>query len=58
MNNTVTKFFDHLRFDFNVKGIIIYNGNARMQRVYIAGYPYVQNTAQNDNYGLYPSVDE
>lgn len=49
MSNTITKFFDHLRFDFNVKGIIIYNGNANVQRVYIAGYPYVRMAAQNDN---------
>lgn len=46
---SVTKFFDHLRFDFNIKGIIIYNGNASCQRVYIAGYPYVRTAALNDN---------
>lgn len=49
MNDTITKFFDHLRFDFNVKGIIIYDGNANMQRVHIAGYPFVMAVAQNDN---------
>lgn len=49
MSNTITKFFDHLRFDFNVSGIIIYNGNANMQRVYIAGYPFVRNEAVNNN---------
>lgn len=41
--------FDHVRFDFGIRGIIIYNGNAKMQRVYIAGYPYVRLAAQNDN---------
>lgn len=41
--------FDHLRFDFGTKGIIIYSGNANIQRVYIVGYPYVRTAAVNDN---------
>lgn len=48
-DQAITKFFDHIRFDFNVRGIIIYNGNASCQRVEIAGYPYVRNAAVNDN---------
>lgn len=41
--------FDHLRFDFGIKGIIIFNGSSSCQRVYIAGYPYVSSKAVNDN---------
>lgn len=41
--------FDHLRFDFGVKGIIIYDANANVQRVSIIGYPYVREIAINDN---------
>lgn len=41
--------FDHVRFDFGVRGIIIYNGNAFCQRVEIVGYPYVRIAAVNDN---------
>lgn len=42
-------YFDHLRFDFGIKGIIIFNGKANMQRVEIVGYPYVRTAAVNDN---------
>ena len=49
MKNQVSQFFDHIRIDFNVKGIIIYNGNASCQRVEIVGYPYVRIEAVNDN---------
>lgn len=41
--------FEHLRIDFGVKGIIIYNGAANCQRVYIVGSPYVRNEAVNEN---------
>lgn len=47
--NSWDVMFDHIRVDFNIKGIIMYNGKANMQRVYIAGYPYVRTAAQNDN---------
>lgn len=47
--NTITQFFDHLRFDFNIRGIVIFNGNSGIQKVYIAGYPYVRNDPVNDN---------
>lgn len=49
MKSTWSQFFDHLRFDFSIVGIIIYNGNANMQRVCIVGYPFVRNKAVNDN---------
>lgn len=41
--------FDHLRFDFNVRGIIIYFGGAVFTRVNIVGYPYIEIAAVNDN---------
>lgn len=41
--------FDHLRFDFGIKGIIIYYGKATQQRVSIVGYPYVRIAENNDN---------
>lgn len=41
--------FNHLRFDFNIKGIIIYFSGAMFTRVSIVGYPYVKTTAVNDN---------
>lgn len=41
--------FDYLRFDFGVKGIIIYDSNAFCTRVNIIGYPYVREIAVNDN---------
>lgn len=41
--------FDHLRFDFGIKGIIVFNGSSSCQRVCIVGYPYVRMDAQNDN---------
>lgn len=47
--NSWDKMFDHIRFDFNVSGIIVYNGNAYCQRVEIIGYPYVRIAAVNDN---------
>lgn len=46
---SITKFFDHIRFDFNVRGIIIYCGNASCQRVIVAGYPFIREVAVNDN---------
>lgn len=41
--------FDNVRFDFGVKGIIIYNSSATFTRVNIVGYPYVRTAALNDN---------
>lgn len=41
--------FNHLRFDFGIRGIIIYNGAFSCQRVCIIGYPYVRTEAVNDN---------
>lgn len=41
--------FDHLRFDFGVRGIITYNSNATCTRVNIIGYPFVKNEAVNNN---------
>lgn len=41
--------FNHLRFDFNIKGIIIYFSGAMFTRVSIVGYPYVKTAAVNDN---------
>lgn len=47
--NSWNILFDHLRFDFGIKGIIIYNSRAACQRVEIVGYPYVKTAAINDN---------
>lgn len=41
--------FDHLRFGFGVKGIIIYDNNSLCTRVSIIGYPFVRIEAANDN---------
>ena len=47
--NTWSEFFDHLRTDFNIRGIIIFNGNGGISRVTVAGYPYYPSCAVNDN---------
>lgn len=47
--NSWNIMFDHLRFDFGVKGIIIYDANAVYHRVHIVGHPYVREIAVNDN---------
>lgn len=41
--------FDHVRFDFGIRGIIIYDNKSFCTRVSIIGYPYVRNGAVNDN---------
>lgn len=49
MKNSWDMLFNHLRFDFGIRGIIIYFSNALNTRVNIVGYPYVRTVAQNDN---------
>lgn len=49
MKNSWDIMFDHLRFDFGVRGIIIFDNTAYLQRVSIIGYPYVKEIAVNDN---------
>lgn len=49
LKNSWDIMFDHVRFDFGVKGVIIYDGKASRQRVYIVGYPYVREVAVNNN---------
>jgi hypothetical protein len=49
VKNSWDIMFDHIRFDFGVKGILIFNGASCCQRISIVGYPFVREVAINDN---------
>lgn len=49
MKNSWDMAFDHVRLDFNVKGIIIYNSNVFCTRISFVGYPFIRSEAINDN---------